>query len=63
MLGTGKYKTLSHVVPAPSPFHVEITIAEMKKYKSPVIDQILAGLIQAGGETLHSEIHKLIKSI
>jgi hypothetical protein len=32
-------------------------------YKSPGIDQILAELIKAGGETLCSEIHKLICSI
>jgi hypothetical protein len=31
--------------------------------KSPGIDQILAELIQAGGETLHSEIRKLFNSI
>jgi hypothetical protein len=35
----------------------------LKSYKSPGIDQILAELIQAGGETLWSEIHKLINSI
>jgi hypothetical protein len=32
-------------------------------YKSPGVDQIPAELIQAGGETLRSEIHKLIKLI
>jgi hypothetical protein len=35
----------------------------LKRYKSPGIDQILAELIQAGGNTLHSEIHKLINCI
>jgi hypothetical protein len=35
----------------------------LKKYKSPGNDQIQAELIQAGGETLESEIHKLINSI
>jgi hypothetical protein len=34
-----------------------------KKYKSPGTDQILTELIQAGGEALQSEIHKLIDSI
>jgi hypothetical protein len=29
----------------------------LKKYKSPDSDQISAELIQAGGETLQSEIH------
>jgi hypothetical protein len=32
-------------------------------YKSPCSDQLPAELIQAGGETLPSEIHKLINSV
>jgi hypothetical protein len=47
----------------PSLCEVEIAIAKLKKYKSPGSDQIPAELIQAGGETLRSEIHKLINSI
>jgi hypothetical protein len=47
----------------PSPFEVEIDIAKLRKYKLPSSDQILAELIQAGGETLLSDIHKLINSI
>jgi hypothetical protein len=35
----------------------------LKKYKSPGSDQIPAELIQAGGEILLSEIHKLINSV
>jgi hypothetical protein len=35
----------------------------LKKYISPGSDQIPAELIQAGGETLQSEIHKLINCI
>jgi hypothetical protein len=35
----------------------------LKKYKSPGRDQIPAELIQAGGEILLSEIHKLINSV
>jgi hypothetical protein len=35
----------------------------LKRYKSPGIDQILTELIQAGGNTLRSEIHKLINFI
>jgi hypothetical protein len=46
-----------------SPFEVEIAIAKLKKYNSPVSDEIPSELIQAGGETLQSEIHKLINSI
>jgi hypothetical protein len=42
---------------------VEIAIAKLKKYKSPGSDQIPAELIQEGGETLQSAIHKLINSV
>jgi hypothetical protein len=38
------------LVPGPSRLEVEIVIAKLKKYKSPVSDQILAELIQAGGD-------------
>jgi hypothetical protein len=40
-----------------------MAIAKLKKYKSPGIEQILAEPIQAGSETLRSEIHELINSI
>jgi hypothetical protein len=36
---------------------------QLKKYKSSGSDLILAKLIQAGGETLQSEIHKCINSV
>jgi hypothetical protein len=42
---------------------VEIAIAKLKKYKSPGSDEILAELIQAGGEILVSAIHKLVNSV
>jgi hypothetical protein len=51
------------LVSGPSRIEVEIAIAKLKKYKSPGSDQILAELIQAGGELLLSEIHKLINSV
>jgi hypothetical protein len=51
------------LVPDPSPYKVEIAVAKLKRYKSPGSDQILAELIQAGGETFQPEIHKLINSI
>jgi hypothetical protein len=35
----------------------------LKQYKSPGSDEILAELIQAGGEILLSAIHKLINSV
>jgi hypothetical protein len=40
-----------------------VTIAKLKKYKSPGSDQIQAELIQAGGEMLLSAIDKLVNSI
>jgi hypothetical protein len=51
------------LVPRPSRLEVEISIAKLKKYKSPGSDQIPAELIQAGGEMLLSAIHKLINSV
>jgi hypothetical protein len=51
------------LVPGLSRLEVEIAIADLKKYKSPGSDQILAELIQTGGKTLLSAIHKLINSI
>jgi hypothetical protein len=42
---------------------VEIAIAKLEGYKSPGSNQIPAKLIQAGGETLQSEIHKLVNFI
>jgi hypothetical protein len=51
------------LVPGPSCLEVEIAIAKFKKYKLPGSDQIPAELIQAGGEILLSEIHKLINSV
>jgi hypothetical protein len=47
----------------PSPFEAETATANLKKYKWSVSDQIPAELMQAGGETLWSEIHKLTNSI
>jgi hypothetical protein len=55
--------TVEPLVLGPSSFDVEIAIAELKKYKSPGSNEILAELIQAGSETLLSAIHKLISSI
>jgi hypothetical protein len=47
----------------PSASKAEAAIRKLKRYKSPGVDQLPAELIQAGGETLCSEIHKLIKLI
>jgi hypothetical protein len=55
--------TAEPLVPEPSLVKVEIAIGKLKSYKSPVTDQILAKLIKARGETLYSEINRLICSI
>jgi hypothetical protein len=51
------------LVPEPRHFEVEIAIATLKKHKSPGGGQIPVTLIQAGGGTLESDIHKLLNSI
>jgi hypothetical protein len=51
------------LVPGPSLHEVEITIINMKKYKSPGSDQSPAELIQEVGEILLSKNLKLIISI
>jgi hypothetical protein len=45
------------LVPEPIAFEVEVAIEELKRHKSPGIDQIPAEIIKAGGRTVHSEIH------
>jgi hypothetical protein len=57
--------TAKPLVHEPSSFEVKIAMKKRKIYKFPGIDQILAELIQAGGDThtLCSDIHKLINSI
>jgi hypothetical protein len=56
-------KTAEPLVPKPSSSEVENAIEKLKRYKSPGTDQIPAELIQSGGNTLRSEIHKLINCI
>jgi hypothetical protein len=55
--------TAEPFVPQPSASEAEVAIGTLKNYKSPGADQIPAALIQAGGETLGSEVHKFIKLI
>jgi hypothetical protein len=55
--------TAELLVPEPCLIEVEIAIGKLKSYKSPGTGQIPVELIKAGGETLCSEIHKLICSI
>jgi hypothetical protein len=47
--------TAEPLVPDPSPFDVEMAIAEFIRYKSLCSDQIPTEMIQVGGEP--SEIH------
>jgi hypothetical protein len=49
--------------PEPSVSVVETAIGKLKRTTSPGVDQIPAELIRAGGETVCSEINKLIKLI
>jgi hypothetical protein len=55
--------TAELLVHGASRLDVDIAIAKLKKYESPGSDQIPAELIQAGGKTLLSAIHKLINSV
>jgi hypothetical protein len=55
--------TAKPFVPEPSASEVEVAIGKLQRYKSPCVDRIPAELIQAGGEMLCSEVHKLIKLI
>jgi hypothetical protein len=55
--------TAKPLVPGPSHLEVEIAIAELKRYKLPDRDQILAEMVQAGGKILLSAIQKLINSV
>jgi hypothetical protein len=55
--------TAKPLAPKLSPFKAEIATEKLIRYKLPGIDKIQAELIQAGGNTLHSEkINKLINS-
>jgi hypothetical protein len=47
------------MVPQPSSLEVEVATENMNRCKSPGVHQIPAELIQAGGNSLHSEIHKV----
>jgi hypothetical protein len=40
-----------------------MAVEKLKRYKSPGTDQIPAEMIQAGSNTMHFEIHKLINYI
>jgi hypothetical protein len=58
-----KIHTAEPLIPESSSLEVEIAIGKLKRYNSPGIDQIPAELIQTGGNTLRSELHKHINCI
>jgi hypothetical protein len=55
--------TAEPFVPEPSASEIEVAIGKLKRCKSSGVDKIPGALVQAGAETLCSEIHKLIKLI
>jgi hypothetical protein len=55
--------TAELLVPGPGCIGVEIVVVKWKKYESSGSNPIPAELLQAGGETLVSAIHKSIYSI
>jgi hypothetical protein len=55
--------TAEPFVPETSSSEFVVATGKLKRYKSPGVDQIPAELIEAGGGTLRSEIHKLIELI
>jgi hypothetical protein len=63
MLDRWIYIMAEPLVAEPSLIEMEITVGKLKRYKSLHTDQIPTELIKAGGEKLHSEIHRLICSI
>jgi hypothetical protein len=56
-IGHTEIQTAEPFVPEPSISEAEVAIGKLKRYKSPGVDQILAQLIQAGGE------HYILRSI
>jgi hypothetical protein len=51
------------LVSEPNSFEDESAVEKLRRYKSPGIYEITTELQQAGGNTLCSEIHKLVNSI
>ncbi|KAJ4427607.1 hypothetical protein ANN_25255 [Periplaneta americana] len=56
-------QTAEPFISEPTLSQVEIAIENLKKYKSPGVDQIPAELIQEGGRALFSEIYKSVLAI
>ena len=51
--------TVEPDIPKPSLVEVELTVEKLKKHKTPGVDHIPSELIQACGDKLYEEIHKL----
>jgi len=62
-VGQAEIHTAEPLVPEPSAAEIELAISKLKSHKSPVIGQILAELIKAGGTTTCFEIYKFITSV
>ena len=63
-MGEIQIQTAEPLIPEPTLLEVEVAIEKLKKkYKSPGIDQIPAELIQDGGNSLLTEIYKLVLAI
>jgi hypothetical protein len=60
-VGQTEMYTTEPFLPRPIASETEVAIGNLERCKSPGIDQIPSELIQAGGETLRSEIHVRIK--
>jgi hypothetical protein len=56
-------RTSEPFVPEINASEVKFAVGKLKSYKLLGVDQVAAELIQAGGETLHSKIRRLIKLI
>jgi len=59
-VGQTEIHSAEQPVPEPSALEFELAIEKLKSHISPVIDQIPAELIKAGGRTIHYEIHKFV---
>jgi hypothetical protein len=58
-----EYHTTETLKPEPIIIEAEISIEKLRRYKSPVTVQTPAEMVHAGGNTLRSEVHKLINFI
>ena len=62
-VGEIEIQTAEPLIPHPTLLEDEIAVEKLKKYKYPGIDQIPAELIQNGGNSLLTEIYKLVLAI